>query len=143
MNVYRITAALAGFLIFPAAAQTANEMPNRYLAATSWMAKGKFGIFMHFQYRILLGYSIKTQPQFPDPQQMTATGWNQFVDSFDAQRFAKQMADGKVGWVIFCLDDHYFAWPCAPNKTFNQFTGYGPGEKCSRRDLILDLTEAL
>jgi hypothetical protein len=110
---------------------------------SSWMTKCKYGIFMHYQYRILLGYSIKTKPQFPAPSQMTADEWNRFVDGFDTKGFAEQMAEGKVGWVIFCIDDHYFAWPCAPNKTFSEFTGYAPGEKCSRRDLILDLAHAL
>ncbi len=110
---------------------------------TRWMEKGKYGIFMHYQYRILLGYSIKTKPSFPAPSQMTAKDWNRFVDGFDAKGFADQMAEARAGWVIFCLDDHYFAWPCAPNKTFNQYTGYAPGEKCSRRDLIMDVAEAL
>jgi hypothetical protein len=110
---------------------------------TTWMLKGKYGLFVHYQYRILLGYSIKTKPQFPDPAHMTAREWNRFVDGFDAQGFADQMVDGKVGWVIFCLDDHYFAWPCSPNRSFDEFTGYAPGEKCSRRDLILDVGEAL
>jgi hypothetical protein len=110
---------------------------------TSWMSQGKFGIFLHYQYRILLGYSIKTTPQFPNPSQMTAQGWNRFVDGFDVKGFARQMAEAKVGWVICCIDDHYFAWPCAPNKAFSDDTGYAPGEKCSRRDLILDLADAL
>ena len=110
---------------------------------TSWMSKGKYGVFLHYQYRILLGCSIKTKPQFPNPSQMTAEEWNRFVDGFDVKGFAKQMAEAKVGWVIFCLDDHYFAWPCAPNKAFSDYTGYAPGEKCSRRDLILDLADAL
>jgi len=110
---------------------------------TSWMLKAKYGIFMHYQYRILLGYSIKTNPQFPNHSQMTATEWNRFVDGFDVEGFAEQMAEAKVGWVIFCLDDHYFAWPCAPNKAFNEFTGYSLGEKCSRRDLITDVARAL
>ncbi len=110
---------------------------------TGWMSQGKYGIFLHYQYRILLGYSIKTKPQFPDPSQMTAEGWNRFVDGFDVKGFARQTAEAKVGWVIFCLDDHYFAWPCAPNRAFSDFTGYAPGEKCSRRDLILDLADAL
>ena len=110
---------------------------------TSWMTKGKYGIFMHYQYRILLNYSIKTNPQFPDPSQMTAEGWNQFVDGFDAKGFANQMVEAKVGWVMFCIDDHYFAWPCAPNKAFSEYTGYAPGEKCSRRDLIMDVADAL
>ena len=45
---------------------------------TRWMSQGKFGIFMHYQYRILLGYSVRTKPQFPNPSQMTAEGWNRF-----------------------------------------------------------------
>jgi hypothetical protein len=59
--------------------------------------------------------------------QNTAKGWNQFVDGFDAQGFAEEMVDGKVGWVIFCLDDHYFSWPCAPNQTFDHLDGIRPG----------------
>jgi hypothetical protein len=110
---------------------------------TSWMTKGKYGIFMHYQYRILLNYSIRTNPQFPNPSQMTAEEWNRFVDGFDAIGFANQMAEAKVGWVMFCLDDHYFAWPCSPNRKFNSYTGYGPGEKCSRRDLVMDVAKAL
>jgi hypothetical protein len=107
------------------------------------MSQAKFGIFMHYQYRILLGTSIRTKPQFPKDSEMTAAGWNQFVDGFDVQGFARQMADAKVGWVIFCLDDHYYAWPCAPSEKFDEFTGYGPGEKCSRRDLIMEVADAL
>jgi hypothetical protein len=110
---------------------------------TGWMSEGKYGIFMHYQYRILLGHSIRTKPPFPNPSQMTAQEWNRFVDRFDVNGFAEQMVEGKVSWVIFCLDDHYFAWPCAPNQAFSDYTGYAPGEKCSRRDLILDVAEAL
>jgi hypothetical protein len=107
------------------------------------MLKAKDGIFMHYQYRILLGYSIATNPQFPIPSQMTAAQWNQFVDGFDVKGFANQMAEGGAGWVMFCIDDHYFAWPCAPNQAFSRYTGYAPGDKCSRRDLILELASAL
>ena len=109
----------------------------------SWMLKEKYGIFVHYQYRILLGYSIKTTPQFPNPSEMNSADWNRFVDGFDAAGFARQMKEAQAGWVIFCLDDHYFAWPCAPNQSFGEFTGYGPGQKCSRRDLIKDVAQAL
>ena len=110
---------------------------------TSWMLKAKYGIFMHYQYRILLGFSIATNPKFPEPALMTAAQWNQFVDGFDVKGFAGQMAETKVGWVMFCIDDHFFAWQCSPNQAFSDYTGYAPGEKCSRRDLILDLADAL
>lgn len=109
----------------------------------SWMTKGKYGIFMHYQYRILLGYGGTSKPMLPDPSQMTAVQWNQLVDGFDVKGFTAQVVKAKVGWVMFCLDDHHFAWPCAPNKTFCDYTGYSPGEKCSRRDLIMELANAL
>ncbi|HLX60694.1 MAG TPA: alpha-L-fucosidase [Planctomycetota bacterium] len=110
---------------------------------TKWMSDAKFGLFVHYQYRILLGLSVRTKPQFPKLEQMNAEEWNRFVDGFDAKVFAEQMAQARAGWVLFCLDDHYFAWPCAPNKSFDAFTGFAPGEKCSRRDLILDVADAL
>lgn len=53
------------------------------------------------------------------------------------------MAEARAGWVIFCIDDHYFAWPCAPNQAFDKYTGYAAGQKCSRRDLIMELADAL
>ncbi len=111
--------------------------------STDWMREAKFGVFMHYQYRILLGYSARTNPMFPKPEMMTAEEWNRLVDGFDVQGFARQMSEGRVGWVMFCLDDHYFAWPCSPNKAFDEYTGYQPGEKCSRRDLISELADAL
>src|SRR3954466_12276881 len=39
-------------------------------ADTAWMVQSKYGLFVHYQYRILLGYSIRTKPQFPKPEQM-------------------------------------------------------------------------
>ena len=115
---------------------------------TSWMLKAKYGIFMHYQHRILLGYSTGTaalgaKPKLPPLSKMTAQGWNRFVDRFDVQGFADQMVEGQVGWVLFCIDDHYFGWPCAPNKTFDKYAGYAPGERCSRRDLIAEVADAL
>src|SRR5579864_5375754 len=74
---------------------------------TDWMLRAKYGLFVHYQYRILLGRSIATKPQFPSEAEMTAADWNRFVDGFDVRGFARQAAAGKVGWVIFCIDDHY------------------------------------
>jgi hypothetical protein len=109
----------------------------------TWMIKGKYGIFMHYQYRILLGYAYTTKPQYPEPSEMSSEQWNKFVDGFDVNGFASQMAEARVGWVIFCMDCDYFGWQCSPNMTFDQFTGYAPGQRCSNRDLIADLSQAL
>jgi len=127
----------------PASEQLADAPKRSTAPDTAWMSAGRYGLFMHYQYRILLGRSVATKPQFPHPFEMTARQWNQFVDGFDVRGFARQAAEAKVGWVLFCIDDHYFAWPCSPNRAFDAFTGYAAGEKCSRRDLILDLAAAL
>jgi len=112
-----------------------------------WMKTAKYGVFMHYQYRICLGYSTAAAnpmpTQFPPAGMMTAQGWNHIVDAFDVTGFAAQMVQAQVGWVTFCIDDHYFAWPCSPNSKFSSYTGYAPGQKCSNRDLILDLANAL
>jgi hypothetical protein len=71
----------------------------------SWMIRGKYGIFFHYQYRILLGYGGTTKPMLPSPSQMTGNQWNLFV-TVDVKGFAGQMDKAKVGWVMFCLDDH-------------------------------------
>lgn len=115
---------------------------------TGWMVEGKYGLFMHYQHRILLGYSHGAEAAgvrrtFPPEAEMTAEGWNRFVDGFDVEGFARQMDEGGVGWVLFCVDDHYYGWPCAPNKAFDAYTGYAAGERCSRRDLIGELAAAL
>jgi hypothetical protein len=136
---------LSGILIGHAAGAVAEvpKTPNAIDPNCAWMLQAKYGLFMHYQYRILLGTSIRTKPQFPKDSEMTAAGWNRFVDGFDVPGFARQMSEAKVGWVMFCLDDHYYAWPCAPSEKFDEFTGYAPGEKCSRRDLIAELADAL
>jgi hypothetical protein len=104
---------------------------------TSWMLQAKYGIFLHYQHRILLGYShgraaLGTKPRLPPVTEMTAEGWNGFVDGFDARGFADQMGEGQVGWVLFCIDDH-FDWPWRPTRL--TIYRYAPA-RASRRDLI-------
>ena len=70
---------------------------------TSWMLDAKYGVFMHYQHRILLGYShgtaaLGTKARLPPPSEMTAEGWNRFVDGFDVQRFADRYKDKAAGW---------------------------------------------
>ena len=89
--------------VFGDAASTARASSND----TAWMSRAKFGVFMHYQYRILLGYSIATKPSFPKPSEMTAEGWNNFVDGFDV--------DGGVGH------------PQSPSSP-----GVSPGDPCTQ-----------
>src|SRR5665213_3987266 len=61
---------------------------------TTWMTKGKYGIFIHYQYRILLGYcqvnsKLTGHPDesYPPASAMTPQEWNRFVDGFDVKGF--------------------------------------------------------
>jgi len=113
-------------------------------ADTTWMKKARYGLFMHYQYRILLGYSLNgLQPPEAPASAESPAGWNTFVDGFDVNGFGDQLVQGHVGWVLFCIDDAPRGWQCTPNATFDGYTGYAPGDRCSNRDLILDLSVAL
>ncbi len=67
---------------------------------------------------------------------------NEQISTFDVNAYAKTLHELNAGYVIFSVMfcHQYF---CAPNDTFNQITGFKPGDACSERDLIADLIEAL
>jgi len=88
----------------------------------------------------MLGYRT---PALPKPSELSPEQFNAFINGFDVEGFARQMAEGGVAWVLFCLDDTNFGYTCSPNATFNKYTGYKPGRRCSDRDLPMDLAKAL
>jgi hypothetical protein len=120
VNIVRasIVAALAGMLLVattPARAETNN--PN-----TDWFRQAKFGVFMHF---------------LPSPQ----AGPKQ-VGQFDVRALADQLAATGAGYFILTLGQNS-GFLNSPNAAYEKRTGYAPGERCSRRDLPLDLYPAL
>lgn len=84
----------------------------------------KWGIFHHF----LGGHD--------------GAAWNDRVNRVDVDLWAKQLHELGCGFfgitmmqVTQCM--------IAPNQTYNEITGYKTGEACAKRDLVLDLSEAL
>ena len=88
----------------------------------AWLPAAKYGVFVHF---------LGSGPQ-----------WNQKVNSFDVDRFATQMAQARAGYVVFTLGQNS-GYYCSPNATYDKYTGHRPGERCSRRDLPMELARAL
>ena len=88
----------------------------------AWFPEAKYGVFVHF-----LG---------------GGDGWNAQVDSFDADAFARQMKEAGAAYVIFTLGQNS-GYYCAPNAAYSDYCGYKPGDRCSNRDLPMDLIEAL
>ena len=88
----------------------------------SWFKEAKYGVFVHF-----LG---------------GGPHWNKKVNSFDVKTLAAQMEQAGAGYVMFTLGQNS-GYYCSPNATYNNYTGYEAGDRCSARDLPMELADAL
>lgn len=70
------------------------------------------------------------------------TSWDACVHEFDTERFAENMREAGAGYVFFTMMQRS-RFLIAPNATFDRLTGYKPGEACSTRDLVGDLSASL
>ena len=94
-------------------------------ANTDWFRDAKWGVFMHFLADVT----------------WSADEWNRRVDAFDVEGLSRQLADVGAGYFVITLGQnsgHY----CAPNAAYDRIVGIRPS-KLSRRDLVLDLADAL
>lgn len=98
---------------------------------TDWFKDAKWGLFAHY-----LGAGAGSSGA-----DLPADEWNRRINEFDVIRLADQAEEIGAGYFFITLGQnsgHY----CAPNATYDSFVGIHPS-KCSQRDLILDLYEAL
>ena len=96
---------------------------------TDWFRDAKYGIMVHYLKPNII-------------PEGGAKEWNEAVNSFDVELFAKQAHQAKAGFVMFTLGQNS-GYYCAPNATFDKVMGIKPGDLCSKRDLPLDLIKAL
>jgi hypothetical protein len=89
---------------------------------TDWFKDARYGVFMHF---------------LPGNAERLAR-----VEQFDVTALAKQLESMGAGYFVITLGQNsgYFI---SPNSTYDKSTGYRAGERCSKRDLPLDLSAAL
>jgi len=104
-------------------------------ANTDWFCKARYGVFVHY----LAGLQNNANQVHSLGRE---TSWDDCVREFDTERFADAMAQAGAGYVIFTVMQvsHFMI---APNATFDEITGYKPGEACATRDLIEDLYASL
>ncbi|HOK95821.1 MAG TPA: alpha-L-fucosidase [Anaerohalosphaeraceae bacterium] len=98
----------------------------------SWMQKAKWGVMNHY----LADWIAKT-----DNIPMSVERWNQLVDNFDVEGLAEQVKSVGAGYYIITIGQNS-GYYLAPNPVYDQLTGIQPS-KCSRRDLVSDLSAAL
>jgi hypothetical protein len=102
---------------------------------TEWFRNAGYGVFVHYLYDIQ-----------NNPDELNSfgkhTSWDECVNDFNVNTFAEQMSQAGAGYVIFTMHQRT-RFLIAPNETFDNKTGYLPGEACSTRDLVNDLYQAL
>ncbi len=64
------------------------------------------------------------------------------VDKFDVERLAEQLQEVGAGYFMLMLGQNSGCY-AAPNAAYDEITSRSPGEKCSIRDLPLELYRAL
>jgi hypothetical protein len=89
---------------------------------TDWLSDAHYGVFMHF---------------LPGNDAQLA-----LVQKFDVEALTGQLEAAGAGYFVITLGQNsgYFI---SPNRTYDKVTGYAPGQRCSTRDLPLDLSPAL
>jgi len=99
---------------------------------TDWFKDAGWGVFCHY---------LADTPSNADPIPMTPDTWNRQVDAFDLAGFGAQIEStgARFCFVTIGQNSGFF---CSPNETYDGFVGIQPS-KCSRRDLIADLSDEL
>ena len=101
-------------------------------ADSEWFQQCGWGVFCHY---------LGTFPGADGKVGLSAEEWNRQVDAFDVKGLADQLRS--VNAPYFCItlgqnSGHYLS----PNATYDRYVGIRPS-KCSRRDLVADLYDAL
>ncbi|MCX5644639.1 MAG: alpha-L-fucosidase [Phycisphaerae bacterium] len=91
-------------------------------ANTDWFKDAGYGVFMHFLPGDAKGLAL--------------------VNEFNVQALAGQLETLGAKYFVLTLGQNSGFFN-APNATYDRLTGYAPGERCSTRDLPLDLYQAL
>jgi hypothetical protein len=98
----------------------------------AWMKDAKFGVMTHY----LADWQAKVHHLT-----MSVDEWNKLIDNFDTEGMAAQLQSAGVSYYQISIGQNS-GYYLAPNPTYDRITGIEPS-KCSRRDLVADLYEAL
>jgi len=101
-------------------------------ANTDWFMQCKWGMFTHY---------LADSASNLKPIDLPVDDWNRRIDAFDVEGLARQLSDARVPYFVITLGQNS-GFYLSPNETYDNIVGIRPS-KCSRRDLIADLSRAL
>jgi hypothetical protein len=117
MNVNALKLAGCLLLVLSSRGQATPNNKN-----TDWFKDARYGVFMHF---------------LPSDAASLAR-----VGEFDVEALSRQLETLGAKYFVITLGQNS-GFFISPNAAYDRFTGYSPGERCSTRDLPLDLYRAL
>jgi hypothetical protein len=98
----------------------------------AWMREAKCGVMSHY----LADWQARVHNL-----NLTVEEWNKLVDNFDVEALATQLQSAGVPYYQITIGQNS-GYYVSPNATYDKLVGIKPS-KCSRRDLIGDLYEAM
>src|SRR4051794_28992187 len=96
-----------------------------------WMQEAKWGVMTHY----LADWQTRT-----NNLQLSVEQWNRMVDGFDVEKMAKQLESVGASYYLISIGQNS-GYYLSPNKAYDRITGNQPS-KCSKRDLVADLSAA-
>lgn len=98
----------------------------------AWMKEARWGVMNHY----LADWIARRERM-----EMNVEQWNNLIDRFDVEGLADQIESVGAGYYLITIGQNS-GYYLSPNATYDRFVGIQPS-KCSRRDLVADLYEAL
>ncbi len=123
----RLVPLLLSIALLPAFAQD-RPSPNR----AAWMSTAHWGVMNHY----LADWIARSTHQ-----PVTIERWNSLIDHFDVEALAEQLKSVGASYYQISIGQNS-GYYLSPNATYDRLTGIKPS-KCSRRDLVADLYQAL
>lgn len=117
LNSRRVVISIVTVLLFPAVIMAVDKNPN-----TDWFQKAQYGLFIHFL------------PSSPETLEL--------VKAFDVNALADQLEEAGAKYLVITLGQNS-GFMNAPNPVYDRIAGYEGGQRCSTRDLPMDLYKAL
>lgn len=90
--------------------------------SVAWLRDAKYGVGVHY---------------FP-----SAGSFQTLIDAFNVSTFAANMESAGAAYVILTMGQNN-GYYLAPNATYDAFAGYTAGQRCSTRDLPMEIAQAL
>jgi hypothetical protein len=106
------------------------------MTGKEYLLSKKWGVFNHYL------DPLQGNVNKPHNQPFGKLAWSDLVDCFDVERLAWSLHQMNAGYYFITLMQGTKSM-LAPNATFDRIAGTKPGEACARRDLPMELADAL